>query len=243
MSGSAPGLFICRGCRLHFMLRPASLLPVARLSPPGGLLTPRSDAGVSPRRLGPATRRSGAYRDGTCTRWRSAARIRTLASRPTYGFVTAHHGADGTSVRDSGARRPKNEPHGVKVDADASGFTRIDEEPAKNVQGMSAPDAACRAGSVALVLDGNDGARVAVHVHLLDPGPGRSARSRTSRSTGVLRTRTPRSAPFPARAPARSCAQPRGRGAPRGGETERKPRAPTAERPLPRGPRGFECFA
>ena len=27
MSGSAPGLLICRGCRLHFMLRPACLLP------------------------------------------------------------------------------------------------------------------------------------------------------------------------------------------------------------------------
>ena len=27
MSGSAPGLFLCRGCRLHFMLRPAFLLP------------------------------------------------------------------------------------------------------------------------------------------------------------------------------------------------------------------------
>ena len=26
MSGSAPGLFLCRGCRLHFMLRPACLL-------------------------------------------------------------------------------------------------------------------------------------------------------------------------------------------------------------------------
>ncbi len=73
MSGSAPGLFLCRGCRLHFMLRPACLLPAARLSPPDGLSTPRSGAGVSPGRLGPATRRSDAYRDGTLTRWRSAA--------------------------------------------------------------------------------------------------------------------------------------------------------------------------
>ncbi len=48
MSGSAPGLFLCRGCRLHFMLRPACLLPAARLTPPRGLLTPRSGLGVSP---------------------------------------------------------------------------------------------------------------------------------------------------------------------------------------------------
>jgi len=73
MSGSASGLFICRGCRLHFMLRPACLLPAVRLSPRHGLLTPRSGAGVSSRHLGPATRRTDAYRGGTCTRWRSAA--------------------------------------------------------------------------------------------------------------------------------------------------------------------------
>ncbi len=67
MSGSASGLSIFRGCRLHFMLRPASSLG------PWTLLTPRSAVGISPARLGSATRRSDAYRDGTCTRWRSAA--------------------------------------------------------------------------------------------------------------------------------------------------------------------------
>ena len=40
-------------------------LAAARLPPPHGLSTPRSGTEVS---LGPATRRSGAYRDGTCTR-------------------------------------------------------------------------------------------------------------------------------------------------------------------------------
>src|SRR6185437_7826150 len=73
MTGSAPGLFLCRGCRLHFMLRPACLLPAARLLPPDGLLTPRSTARVSPGRLGPATRCSDACRGGTLTRWRGAA--------------------------------------------------------------------------------------------------------------------------------------------------------------------------
>jgi hypothetical protein len=70
MSGSALPLFLCRGCRLHFMLRPAFLLPHV------GLLTPRfGTEDLSPLRR-PATRRSDAYRDGTCTRWRSAARRR-----------------------------------------------------------------------------------------------------------------------------------------------------------------------
>src|SRR4029079_12776852 len=73
MSGSAPGLFICRGCRLHFMLRPTYWLPVERLTPPHRLLMPRSGARVSPRHLGRASRRTDAYRSGTLTRWRSAA--------------------------------------------------------------------------------------------------------------------------------------------------------------------------
>ena len=42
MSGSAPPLFLCRGCRIRFMLRPARLLPPQRL------LTPRSAHQVSP---------------------------------------------------------------------------------------------------------------------------------------------------------------------------------------------------
>src|SRR5882724_1312239 len=95
MSGSAPGLFICRGCRLHFMLRPACLLPAVRLSPLHGLLTPRLDAKVSLRRLGPATRCTDAYRDRTLTCWRNAA-----SNDPTFPLrvqsfrrVTTHHAA------------------------------------------------------------------------------------------------------------------------------------------------------
>ena len=42
MSGSAPSLFLCRGCRIRVMLRPARLLPPKRLS------TPRSARRVSP---------------------------------------------------------------------------------------------------------------------------------------------------------------------------------------------------
>ena len=56
------------------MLRPACLLPAARLAPPHGLLTPRSGTEVSLQYLGPATRRTDAYRDGTLTRWIGAAR-------------------------------------------------------------------------------------------------------------------------------------------------------------------------
>jgi hypothetical protein len=43
MSGSAPGLFIYRGCKLHFMLRPACLLPPLR-----GFEHPASDTQISP---------------------------------------------------------------------------------------------------------------------------------------------------------------------------------------------------
>ena len=52
----------------HLMLRPAFLLPPKRLS------TSRSGHGdLAPLDLGPATGRSGAYPDGTFTRWNSAA--------------------------------------------------------------------------------------------------------------------------------------------------------------------------
>ena len=49
------------------MLRPALLLPPKRL------LSPRCGLRDPSRRLGPATRRSDAYRDGTFTRWFGAA--------------------------------------------------------------------------------------------------------------------------------------------------------------------------
>jgi len=63
MTGSALPLWICRGCSVHFSLRPAWWLPPKRL------LTPRSGLEALAPSLGSATRRSGAYRDGTPTRW------------------------------------------------------------------------------------------------------------------------------------------------------------------------------
>src|SRR5882724_7891746 len=68
------------------MLRPTSLPPRE------GLSTSRFGPRGLPRCRRPATRRSDAYRDGTCTRWRSAARL----ADPLGGFVfavTAHHAA------------------------------------------------------------------------------------------------------------------------------------------------------
>lgn len=78
------------------MLRPACLLPAAQLSPPHGLLTPRSGTKVSLGCLGPATRRSDAYRDGTLTRWTCAAC--SSSSSPfrvpsSLCFVTHHAGS------------------------------------------------------------------------------------------------------------------------------------------------------
>jgi hypothetical protein len=104
MTGSAPGLFLCRGCRLHFMLRPACLLLAARLAPPRELSTPRSGQRDLSRRLGPATRCTDACRGGTCTRWRGA------ASRPTPNSsasvcVTTHHRAS-VSATSLGRERP-----------------------------------------------------------------------------------------------------------------------------------------
>ena len=69
MSGSAIPLFFCRGCKIHLMLRPACLLPGVVT----GLLTSRLGQGALAPCLGPATRRFGAYRGGTCTRWGNTA--------------------------------------------------------------------------------------------------------------------------------------------------------------------------
>jgi hypothetical protein len=93
MNGSALGLFLCRGCRLHFMLRPVCSLPAARLSPSRGLGVPRSGRQDLSRNLGPATRRTGADRDRTLTGWRGAARNggRAWLPRPAGRFVTTHH--------------------------------------------------------------------------------------------------------------------------------------------------------
>lgn len=64
------------------MLRPANLLPPKRL------LTPRSGHRDLSLRLGPATRRPGAYRDGTLTRWINTARKQTQL--PSVCFKTHH---------------------------------------------------------------------------------------------------------------------------------------------------------
>jgi hypothetical protein len=76
------------------MLRPACLLPAAQLTLPDGLLTPRSGTEVSLHYLGPATRRTDAYRDGTLTRGSGAAsRSRSSPFRvQSFLDVTTHHG-------------------------------------------------------------------------------------------------------------------------------------------------------
>jgi hypothetical protein len=75
------------------MLRPACSLPAVRLSPPHGLSMPRLGAKVSPQHLGPAIRRTDAFRSGTLTRWTGAASVRHTS--PPKGKsdrrVTTHH--------------------------------------------------------------------------------------------------------------------------------------------------------
>ena len=97
MSGSASRLYLCRGCKLHFMLRPASLPPLA------GLSTSRFGLRGLLRRRRPATRCSDAYRNGTLTRWRSAARLVQL--RRVVLAVTAHHEPSLQNARDRWASR------------------------------------------------------------------------------------------------------------------------------------------
>jgi hypothetical protein len=88
MSGSTLPLFNCRGCNVQLMLRPACLLPPKRLS------TPRVGHRDLSQCLGPATRRSDAYRDGTRTRWRSAAkRLLGLERKEELGAVVRTHHA------------------------------------------------------------------------------------------------------------------------------------------------------
>lgn len=59
MTRSVLGLRICRGCRLHFLLPPAHLLP------PTAPLTPRSGHGRFRSCLASATPRTAAYQAGT----------------------------------------------------------------------------------------------------------------------------------------------------------------------------------
>ena len=86
------------------MLRPACLLPATQLSLLHELLTPRSGREISLHYLGPATRRTDAYRNGTLTRWRNAASETPSILRTGFQVfrVTAHH------VRElsTGAREP-----------------------------------------------------------------------------------------------------------------------------------------
>jgi hypothetical protein len=106
------------------MLRPACLLPAARLAPPHGLLTPRSGTEVSLHYLGPATRRSDAYRDGTLTRWTCAAcssPASPLRVQPSLCFVT-HHGDDYGQFG-LGRRFASTGPGCPATDAAASGKT------------------------------------------------------------------------------------------------------------------------
>jgi hypothetical protein len=99
------------------MLRPACLLPVARLAPPGGLLTPRSGTKVSLGCLGPATRRSDAYRDGTLTRWTCAAcssPALPLRVQPSFCFVT-HHASVAWPVTAGMAHRRRDWPSPLEI--------------------------------------------------------------------------------------------------------------------------------
>jgi hypothetical protein len=109
------------------MLRPACLLPVARLSPAGGLLTPRSGTEVSLHYLGPATRRTDAYRDGTLTRWTGAACTSTtspLRVQSSLCFVTHHVGILGGPSRAAlSAAAQRRGPTRIIVVADDSRMT------------------------------------------------------------------------------------------------------------------------
>ncbi len=84
------------------MLRPALLLPSQSFAL-DRLLTPRCGRRPLDRdRLGPATRRSGAYRDGTLTRWKCA--VRDEAIQPGKGqllrlFTTRHAAKVASSPR------------------------------------------------------------------------------------------------------------------------------------------------
>ena len=75
------------------MLRPACLLPATRLSPLHRLLTSRSGTEISLHYLGPATRRTDAYRNGTLTRRTGAASQGRLSPFGDQSFlsVTTHH--------------------------------------------------------------------------------------------------------------------------------------------------------
>jgi hypothetical protein len=97
--GSASRLFLCRGCRTHFMLRPAFGLPPRRLS------TSRFGVADLSADRRPAPRRTSAYRGGACTRWRSEARTRRRYRSPgtTDVFVTTHHAREHTQTK----RAPK----------------------------------------------------------------------------------------------------------------------------------------
>src|SRR5882724_7385883 len=119
MTGSALGLFLCRGCRLHFMLRPACLLRAVQLLLPRTLLTPGFSRRGLPLCCGPAARRSSAYRDGTYTRWIITARRQVPGScRSRLSVVvTTHHRASITRDR-AGREIATDGPGGWRLQAD-----------------------------------------------------------------------------------------------------------------------------
>jgi hypothetical protein len=84
MSGSALPLFLCRGCRIHVMLRPALLLP------PQGLLTPRFDRTPLDADRWPATGGSGSSPGGTLTHWLDPASQDAPWPQPTRGSDKNH---------------------------------------------------------------------------------------------------------------------------------------------------------
>src|SRR5258708_4400519 len=101
---------MCRGCRFHFMLRPELLLPPKRL------LTPRCGPGPLGQKLGPATRSTNAFLDGTCTRWfdtaftaRHALIIKGTA-RERRGLEAQDVEADGPTCRADGAEAIREAP-------------------------------------------------------------------------------------------------------------------------------------
>jgi hypothetical protein len=80
-------VLMSRGCKVHLSIGPANLLPSRRpYDPLRAFDIPLRRQALAPR-PGPATRRSGAYRDGTLTRKSDTAR---LASRRIFRTHHAH---------------------------------------------------------------------------------------------------------------------------------------------------------
>jgi hypothetical protein len=87
--------------------------------------------------MGPATRRSGAYRGGTRTRWRSAARngFPVPFANEILRFVTAHHAAQDTRSRRAGydAREEKRVADSFEITPEMQAVVGV-ESPAWTVE-------------------------------------------------------------------------------------------------------------